>query len=385
MPAYITAMGRFLPGDPVPNEEIEDYIGSVGAASSLLRERILDSCGITSRYYAIDKQRRTLFSNTDMAVAAVRQAVDRSGITVDDIDLIAAGTAVPDLIAPGIASGIHGQLGGPPCEIVTTHGICSTGMMALKNAYLQVAAGEKKNAIACASELASRFLKSDRFADVRPISEDGAIAMEMAFLRYMLSDGAGAALVQDRPAAGGVSLRIDWISLTSYASTEQTCMYMGAADGAVDGGAGHSWWDYPSAAEAAVEGTLALRQNLGLLPHLVRIGVREYQRLLKEGRFDPDELAWFPAHYSSERMKSMVLKEIERKKVRGPSVEKWYSNLTRVGNMGSASIYVILEEMLREGLVAAGDKLLVMVPESGRFAVSFAHLTAVGAGFAEEA
>jgi len=76
----------------------------------------------------------------------------------------------------------------------------------------------------------------------------------------------------------------------------------------------------------------------------------------------------------------MVLKEVERKKVRGPSVEKWYSNLPRVGNMGSASIYVILEEMLNEGLVSPGDKLLVMVPESGRFAVSFAHLTAVRAG-----
>lgn len=376
MPAYITAMGRFLPGEPVPNEEIEDYIGSVGHGSSELREQTLNSCGIKSRHYAIDKQHKTLFSNTDMAVAAIRQAVDRSDITLDDIDLIAAATGVPDLILPGIASSIHGELGSPPCEIVTTHGVCSAGMMALKNAYLQVAAGEKKNAVASASELASRFMRSDRFADVRPVSDDGAIAMEMAFLRYMLSDGAGAAVVQDRPAADGVSLRIDWISLTSYANTEENCMYMGSADNSAEQG----WWDYPSAAEAAADGALALRQNLGLLPHLVRIGVKEYQRLLDEGRFDPDELAWFPAHYSSERMKSMVIKEIERKKVRGPSIEKWYSNLTRVGNIGSASIYVILEEMLSEGLVSPGDKLLVMVPESGRFAVSFAHLTAVSAG-----
>ncbi|MFI2737342.1 3-oxoacyl-[acyl-carrier-protein] synthase III C-terminal domain-containing protein [Streptomyces sp. NPDC018711] len=380
MPAYITAMGRFLPGEPVPNEEIEDYIGSVGHASSVLREQILENCGIKSRHYAIDKQHRTLFSNTDMAVEAIRQAVERSDVTLDDIDLIAAATAVPDLIAPGIASGIHGALGSPPCEIVTTHGICSSGMMALKNAYLQVKAGEKKNAVASASELASRFLRSERFAAVRTVSDDGAIAMEMAFLRYMLSDGAGAALVQDRPAAEGVSLRIDWISLTSYANTEQTCMYMGSADNSAE----KAWWDYPSAAEAAADGALALRQNLALLPHLVRTGVKEYQRLLDEGRFDPDELAWLPVHYSSERMKTMVLKEIERRKVRAPSVEKWYSNLPRVGNTGSASIYIILEEMLREGLVSPGEKLLVMVPESGRFAVSFAHLTAVSAGEARD-
>ncbi|MFI5980176.1 3-oxoacyl-[acyl-carrier-protein] synthase III C-terminal domain-containing protein [Streptomyces sp. NPDC051555] len=376
MPAYITAMGSFLPGEPVPNEEVEEYIGSVGRASSGLREQTLDNCGIKTRHYAIDKQQKTLFSNTELAVGAIRRAVERSNITLDDIDLIAAATGLPDLIAPGFASGVHGELGSPPCEIVSTHGICSSGMMALKNAYLQVVAGEKKNAVACASELISRLMKSDRFTDVRPVSDDGAIAMEIAFLRYMLSDGAGAALVQDRPAAEGISLRIDWISLTSYANTERTCMYMGAADNSGK----RSWLDYPSAAEAAVDGALALRQDLGLLPHLVRLGVKEYQRLLDEGRFDPDELAWFPAHYSSERMKSMVLKEIEKKKLRGPSVEKWYSNLTRVGNIGSASIYVILEEMLGEGMISAGDKLLLMVPESGRFAVSFAHLTAVSGG-----
>ena len=54
----------------------------------------------------------------------------------------------------------------------------------------------------------------------------------------------------------------------------------------------------------------------------------------------------------------------------------WYSNLTRVGNIGSAAIFVILDEMMTEGLINPGDTLLCMVPESGRFVVSFMHLTA---------
>ena len=57
----------------------------------------------------------------------------------------------------------------------------------------------------------------------------------------------------------------------------------------------------------------------------------------------------------------------------------WYSNLTRVGNIGSAAIFVILDEMMTEGLIKDGDTLLCMVPESGRFVVSFMHLTAVSA------
>ena len=49
MTAYITATGSFLPGDPVPNEEIEDYIGKAGLASSDLRGMILANSGIKTR------------------------------------------------------------------------------------------------------------------------------------------------------------------------------------------------------------------------------------------------------------------------------------------------------------------------------------------------
>lgn len=366
-------MGRFLPGDPVPNEQIEDYLGIAGRPSSGLREQTLKNCGIKTRHYAINRNQETVYSNTAMAVEAIRQALDRSELSLDDIELIAAGTTVPDVIAPGIASMIHGQLGCPPCEILTTHGICNSGTMALKSAYLQVSAGEKHNAVASASEFCSRFLKSRRFTDVRPADDDGSLSMEMAFLRYMLSDGAGAAVVQDRPASDGCSLRIDWISLTSYANTADTCMYFGSNSSSCD----KTWLDYDSAAQAAEDGALFLRQNLALLPHLVKVGVDEYERLLGAGRFDPDQIRWFPAHYSSERMKELVLKEIDRRGVHGPPIETWYSNLSVVGNMGCASMFVILEQLLSQGLVADGDKVLCMIPESGRFSVAFMHLTGV--------
>ena len=64
--------------------------------------------------------------------------------------------------------------------------------------------------------------------------------------------------------------------------------------------------------------------------------------------------------------------------------EMWYSNLTRVGNIGSAAIFVILDEMMTDGLIKDGDTLLCMVPESGRFVVSFMHLTAVSAASVSE-
>jgi 3-oxoacyl-[acyl-carrier-protein] synthase-3 len=152
-------------------------------------------------------------------------------------------------------------------------------------------------------------------------------------------------------------------------------MYFGSNDNACT----KTWGDYPNVSAAAVDGAFTPRQKLSLLPHLVRVGIDEYERLYAMGKFDPDAVTWFPAHYSSERMKSLMLGELSRRHVKTGRPETWFSNLTRVGNVGSAAIFVILDEMMTEGLVREGDTLLCMVPESGRFVVSFMHLTAVRA------
>ncbi|MET0843274.1 MAG: hypothetical protein ABWY23_05460, partial [Mycetocola sp.] len=374
------ATGSFLPGDPVPNDEIEDYIGKAGRSTSDLKDITLANCGIKTRHYAIDKAQQTVISNAAMAASAVRVAAERAGLGPDDVELLCAATTLPDMMAPGQASMVHGELGYGPLEIATLHGICSSGMMALKNAYLQVAIGEKRTAISVASEFASRFFKSSRFDEMGTVAEEGSLPLEAAFLRYMLSDGAGAAVIQSEPRASGISLRIDWISLTSYANTEKTCMYGGSSDT----GCAKTWGDYPTAAAAAADGALVLRQDLSLLPHLVKVGVDEYDRLLRLGKFDPSTLTWIPAHYSSERMKTIVMKEFARRGIDGGRPEMWYSNLTSVGNIGSASIYVILDEMMELGLIKDGDTMLCMVPESGRFAVSFMHLTAVSSASASD-
>ncbi|MFF3570028.1 StlD/DarB family beta-ketosynthase [Nocardia jiangxiensis] len=370
---YITATGRFLPGDPITNDEIEEYIGKAGRASSDLKDQILQNSGIKTRHYAIDKNQQTVYSNAALAAAAVRDAVERAGVSAEQVEMLAAATTLPDLMGPGHASMVHGELDYPPMEIVTAHGICSSGMMALKNAYLQVKVGEKATAVAVASELASRGFKHTRYEEMNALTEDGSLPMETAFLRYMLSDGAGAAVVSDTPASDRISLRMDWISLTSYANTEKACMYFGSNKNTID----KAWADYPNATAAAQDGALVARQKLSLLPHLVRVGIDEYERLAVAGKFDPDKVTWFPAHYSSERMKTMLTGELRRRGVSAGRPEAWYSNLTRVGNIGSASIYVIVDEMLRENLIRPGDTLLCMVPESGRFAISFMHLTAV--------
>ncbi len=57
--------------------------------------------------------------------------------------------------------------------------------------------------------------------------------------------------------------------------------------------------------------------------------------------------------------------------------EKWFTNLADKGNTGSASIYVMLEELFHSGRLCSGEKILCYIPESGRFSVAYMLLSVV--------
>ena len=57
--------------------------------------------------------------------------------------------------------------------------------------------------------------------------------------------------------------------------------------------------------------------------------------------------------------------------------EEQFTNLSAKGNTGSASIFIILEELFRSNRIAPGDTILCFVPESARFSAAYALLTAV--------
>jgi 3-oxoacyl-[acyl-carrier-protein] synthase-3 len=58
-------------------------------------------------------------------------------------------------------------------------------------------------------------------------------------------------------------------------------------------------------------------------------------------------------------------------------LSRWFTVIETCGNAGSASIYIMLDALLRSGRIARGQRLLCFVPESGRFSSAFLHLTAV--------
>jgi 3-oxoacyl-[acyl-carrier-protein] synthase III len=384
---YITAAGAYLPGEPVDNDRIENILGLIDGKPSRLRKRILRSNGIQTRHYALDEDGHTTELNEELAVKAVHAALAHSGLTLDDVEMLAAGTTQGDVLIPGFASMVHGRLGGRPMEILSAGGVCCASIAALSGAYRAVATQQRQNAVVVGSELVSRSLKATRFRRESdgPLEDrhlDGLRGsyrdFDADFLRWMLSDGAGSVVLEGKPHAEKPSLRIEWIDLKSYANEYETCMYTGLAH-KESPRAGNTWLDLATIGDADRAELMRIRQDTELLPQIVKLSVEEYLRLIKRGRIVPEELDHFLCHYSSHFFKGAIVRLLDESSLSIPE-DKWFTNLYTKGNTGAASIFIMLEEALNGGRFRPGERILLMVPESGRFTVSFALLTCVGPG-----
>ena len=372
---FLTRTGSFLPFAPVGNDEIEAVLGQVGGKPSRARRLVLRSNGIESRHYAIDRATgQPAMTNAQLTAAAVRALGD-----VGHVDCLATGTSIADQLMPNHAVMVHGELGWPRLEVVACTGVCLAGTAALKHAWLAVRAGEARRAVATGSELASPHLLARHFEpelqhQVDALERHPEIAFEKDFLRWMLSDGAGAVLLEDRPRAP-LSLRIDWIELSSAAHELPVCMYAGAdknADGSLRG-----WMDF-SAQDGADRSVFAIKQDVRLLnQHIVRATLREpLQAVIEKRRLRVDDIDWFLPHLSSQYFMQAVRDCLAEIGLPIPH-ERWFSNLRRKGNTGSASPFIMLDELFRSGRILPGHKLLMFVPESGRFSSGFVFMEAV--------
>ena len=368
---YINAIGVFLPNEPIANDEMEDFLGRVNGVSSSAKSRVLNQNGIKTRFYALDKNQKTTHSNATLAALALENALKKSGLNTSDIQFLATGTTQGDLPIPGFASMVHAKTAIPNCELASFQSVCASGMMALKSAFLQIKSGEKTNALSIGSELASRLFKSSRF-EAQGIKK---LSFDTEFLRWMLSDGAGAMVLENKPRSGGLSLKIDWIELKSAANDFPVCMFTGKNDNTNEDEM--TWLDYPDYESASKAGAINLKQDIRLLDQVIKTGVAHFFELIDKGKINPDKIDWLCCHYSSEMFKAPI-KELLTKGGATIADEKWFSNLATKGNTGSASIYIMLEELLYSGKLKAGDTILCMVPESGRFITSFMQLTVEG-------
>lgn len=372
---FLTRTAAYLPLDPVGNDDIESVLGMVGGRPSRARRLVLRNNGIRSRHYALDRTTgQPVMSNAELAAHAVRALGD-----VGKVDCLAAATSRPDQLMPGHGVMVHGVLGWPRLEVASLAGICAAGAAAFKYAWMAVCSGSAQRAVAVASELASAGLHARNFEaeaehKLQELETRPEIAFEKDFLRWMLSDGAGAVLLEDTP-SGPLSLKVLWVEMASAANELPACMYSGAEqnpDGSLTG------WQSFSQSDLATRSVFTVKQDVKLLnEHVVRATLIEPLReLVRKHNLNGREIDWFLPHFSSNYFAGPVAEGLAEAGLAIPT-ERWFTNLQDKGNTGSASPYIMLDELFRSGRIEKGHRLLMHIPESGRFSSAFILLEAV--------
>ena len=372
---YINRIATFLPGNPVSNDEMEEYLGYVGGKKSRSKPIVLRSNRITNRFYARDKQGNSTHNNAELTAEAIR-SLCRDGFKLEDIELLTCGTTSPDQVLPAHGHMVHGLLKSRPIEAISFSGSCCSGVNALKYAYMSIQTGNTKNAVSTGSEKLSDWMFANNFEEeinkLKSLEDNPIIGFEKEFLRWMLSDGAAALLLSNQPNPSGLSVKINWIEICSFANEMETCMYMGSEKD--ENGGLHGWSEF-TPKEWLEKSIFSLKQDTRLLDkNIARLGASKFSEVIQKHQLDASEIDWYLPHISSDYFRLKVDEELKACGILIPQ-EKWFINLYNFGNIGSASIFIALHELMNSGKLKKGDRIMLNVPESARFSYGYALLT----------
>jgi 3-oxoacyl-[acyl-carrier-protein] synthase-3 len=371
---YITRLSKFLPNEPVDNDQMEEKLGRIDGKTSKARRIVLRNNKIKTRYYALDNNGIVTHNNAQLVSEAIEKLCDED-FNKNEIELLSCGTSSPDQLLPSHSSMVHGYLKNGNLEVNSPSGACCSGMNALKYGYMSVLSNQVNNAVCTGSERVSTWMRSELFEDevsyLKELEKAPVISFRKEFLRWMLSDGAGAFLLENKP-NGKTPLKIEWMEGYSYAHELETCMYAGGDK--LDDGTLKAWTEY-NQEEWAEKSIFAIKQDVKLLGENILVkGVESLKNAIEKHGLAPKDITYYLPHVSSYYFRERLFEEMIKQGVEIPW-ENWFMNLSKVGNIGAGSIYIMLEELVTSGKLKKGDTILLSVPESARFSYSYAYLT----------
>ena len=181
----ITGLGAHVPERVITNDELADLVDTSD-------EWIVTRTGIRERRIAAETE-----ALSDLALPAVRQALEQAGTEGKDIDLLIVATVTPDMMFPSTAALVADRIGATDAAAYDLSAGCTGFMYALAQAYGMLAGGLAHRALVVGGDVLSRILDwSDRSTLVLFGDGAGAVVLEQSkqpgFLAFELgADGAG--------------------------------------------------------------------------------------------------------------------------------------------------------------------------------------------------
>jgi len=353
----ISGTGSFLPGAPISIDEVDDFLGEmteappkISAWLQRMKAMMKEMLEVENYYYAIDPvTRKFTEDNITMSVKAAEKALEMAGIQAGEIEFIAYGSAHQDQM-PTASVRIQDALGIERCGEISIHANCSSAYKAFLVAYDFIRSGRYRNALVISSGMSSSMLRAEYYN--QPL-----VRKEELFLRYFLSDGAGAVMLQADPSCQG-GLYVENVYMESVGGKKPSAMMDQRP----------AYWMNPKEEYELGYHHLSqmfqneLRQNFHEADGSVFIN--GLKRMLLLHPFDISRLRYFQINFPSKHIAELVMEECA---ALGIPKETLYTRMSGMGYAGPPMVFICLDKIFREEPLVRGDLVLSFVTEVSKF------------------
>lgn len=303
--SVICGTGHYLPERIVENSWFEDKLDT---SDEWIRSRT----GIERRHFAAEGQ-----TTSDLAIRAAKAALDRAGMTADDIDGVVLATSTPDFTFPAVATMVQAGLGMKRGFAYDVQAVCAGFVFALANADAMIRAGQADRILVIGAETFSRIMDwTDRGTCV------------------LFGDGAGAVVLQAEDGAGTSDDRGILASDLNSDGTYRELLY-------VDGGVSSTG----TAGQLRMQGNLVFR-------HAVEKLAKTAHTALDRAGLTPADVDWLVPHQANMRIITATAQKMQL------PLDKVVLTVADHGNTSAASIPLALSVADGQGRFAPGQVLV---------------------------
>lgn len=353
----LTGTGSYLPGNPITIDEVDNYLGELTEAPKKIQKWLhrmknlmKEMLEVDYYHFAINPETREFTDdNITMSVKAARQAIEKAGIKAEDIDLIVYGSAHQDQM-PTASVRIQEALGIEQCGEMSIHANCTSAYKALLIAGDFIKSGRYRNALVLSSSMSSSELRAEYYN--QPI-----VKKEELFLRYFLSDGAGALVLQaaDEKKDG---LFVEHTYMESVGGKKPSAMLNKRP----------AYWMNPKKEFELGYHHLAQMFNEQLRTHFHdedgSVFLKGLKRMLNKYPINLSELKYFQVNFPSKHISELIMDECDEL---GIPRDTLYTKMATMGYVGPPMAFISIDKIVREENLIHNDLILSFVTEVSKF------------------
>ncbi|MGE4445164.1 MAG: 3-oxoacyl-ACP synthase III family protein [Synergistaceae bacterium] len=295
--AKILGTGKYIPEKIMTNKDFEKIVETND-------QWIVERTGIRKRHFALDGEKCS-----DLAYRAALLALEDSGLTADQIDMILVGTNSPDTVFPSVSCKVQGKLGAVNAGAIDVQAGCTGSLTALSVAASGISSGIWDKVLVIGAEV---------FGDIIDWTDRGTC--------ILFGDGAGACVISASEEKGGfISTRL---------LADGTCHEMLRLE----------------SDENNITPVVKMKGN-EIFKFVNTVMPKFIKGFCEDSGITPEDIDFWVFHQANTRIIDGVFKRLQ------VSQEKTLINLPDYGNTSAASLMITLHESIEAGKIKSGDKV----------------------------